>query len=223
MIRMTMTSIGTGAAVLSLMLLAGCSHESADWKSAATANTTEAYQHFLGQYPKSANAPQAHARILQLQQEHDWQVATAADSRAGYERFLSQHPDSPNAQEARIRLENFAQAGTPVAAGAAAAPAVKPAPATASRKSHVASTGVGAHYVQLGAYSSRATAESQWKRLSAQFSRELGALRPRYVAAKSHLGDVVRLQLAVSSRAQAKALCEKLKAHAQPCMTVSAG
>jgi hypothetical protein len=208
--------------VLSLMLLAGCSHESADWKSAATADTTEAYQQFLGQYPKSANAPRARTRIQQLQQEHDWQVATAADSRAGYAQFLSQHPDSPNAQEARIRLENFAQAGTPVAA-AGAAPAVKPAPARASRKSRVASTGVGAHYVQLGAYSSRATAESQWKRLSALFARELGALRPRYVAVKSHLGDVVRLQLAVNSRAQAEALCEKLKAHAQPCMTVSAG
>lgn len=209
-----MKSIGRGFAVLSLMLLVGCSHEGADWKSAATADTTEAYQQFLKQYPKSANAPRAHARMLQLQDQHDWQVATAADSREGYDQFLSQHPDSPNAQEARIRLENFAQSGGTSAIAAAAAPA---------QKSRVASTSVGAHYVQLGAFSSRAHAESQWKRLSASFSRELGSLTPRYVVGKSHSGGVVRLQVAVDSRAQGKVLCEKLKAHAQSCVIVSAG
>jgi hypothetical protein len=207
---MKLKSIGVVVLGLNLWLLAGCSHESADWKSATTADTSQAYQQFLTQHPKSANAAQAQTRIQQLREEHDWQVATAADTREGYEQFLAQHADSLNAQEARIRIENFAQSATTTSVAAL-------------NKSHVATTSVGAHYVQLGAFSSQAHAESQWKRLSAKFSRELSSLTPRYLAGKSHAGAVIRLQVAVNSRAQGKALCEKLRAHAQTCVTVSAG
>jgi hypothetical protein len=77
--------------------------------------------------------------------------------------------------------------------------------------------------VQLGAFSSRAHAEAHWKHLSTRFSHELGALTPRYVAGQSHSSAVVRLQVAVNSRAQGKALCDKLRAHAQSCVTVGAG
>jgi cell division septation protein DedD len=220
-------SIGVVALVLSALLIVGCSHEGADWKAASTADTSEAYQKFLTQYPKSPNAPQAQARIQQLQDDRDWQVATTTDSRDGYQQYLAQHPDSQNAQEARIRLENFAQSGAAAVAAASAAAATaaaaKPAAATARGKSHVAGAGIGAHYVQLGAFSSQARAESQWKRLSSRYSRELGALTPRYVASKSHSRGLVRLQVAVNSRAQGRALCEKLRAHAQSCVTVSAG
>jgi hypothetical protein len=50
----------------------------------------------------------------------------------------------------------------------------------------------------------------------------LGALTPRYVAGKPKARGLVRLQVAVASRAQAKSLCAKLKAHAQSCVPVSA-
>jgi len=222
-------SLLAGVCILGL-LLSACSHEGADWKSAAAADTSEAYRQFLNQHPKSTHAVQAQARIQQLQEDHDWQVATAADSRDGYQQFLSQHPDSQNAQEARIRLENFAQSagagsaptGPPSPAPPKAAPQKKTAPPTGG-KQPVASTSGGAHYVQLGAFSSRARAESQWQRLAARFARELGTLTPRYVAGKTRAGGVVRLQVAVNSRAQGKALCEKLRAHAQTCVNVSAG
>jgi hypothetical protein len=216
--------------------LAGCSHESADWKSATGADTGEAYQQFLTQHPNSANAVQAHTRIAQLQEERDWQAATSGDTRDAYEQFLAQHADSKWAQEARIRIENFAQSrGTATASTAAtiatAAPAsaappgrtpsraAAPQPSMATGGS--ATTMAGAQYVQLGAFSSQAHAQWQWKRLSARFSRELGALTPRYVAGKPKARGLVRLQVAVASRAQAKALCAKLKAHAQSCVPVS--
>jgi cell division septation protein DedD len=219
---MNLTTIGRSALALCLLLAAACSHEGADWKTASTADTPEAYQHFLSQYPKSPNAPQAQARIAKLQDDHDWQVATATDSRPGYEQYLAQHPDSSNAQEARIRLENFAQSA---AAATATAPATTPAkPAVSSgRKPQVAATSSGAHYVQLGAFSTRAGAESLWKRLSSRYARDLGNLTPRYVAGKSKSGALVRLQVAVNSRAQGRALCDKLKAHGQSCVAVSAG
>jgi hypothetical protein len=200
------------------LLLAACSHEAGDWKSTAAADTSEAYQQFLTQHPNSANAPQARARIQQIQEEHDWQAATSADSREAYEQFVAQHPDSRWAQEARIRIENFAPSSG-AAAGAATA-SHNAASATSSRQ---VATLSGAHYVQLGAYRSRAGAESQWQRLSAKYARELGSLTPRYIAGKFKTQPVVRLQVAVSSRAQAQNLCTRLRAHGQACMPVSAG
>ena len=211
------------ALALSALLLVGCSHEGADWKTASTADTSDAYQKFLTQYPKSPNAPQAQARIKQLQDQHDWQVATAADSRDAYEQYLAQHPDSQNAQEARIRLENFAQSSV-ATASAGTAVAAQPGPKSARKATAAAATkSAGTHYVQLGAFSSQARAESSWKRLSNKYAHELGSLTPRYVAGKSHAGSVVRLQVAVSSRSQGKALCDKLHAQRQVCVPVGAG
>jgi hypothetical protein len=225
-------------ALAGALLLAACSHEAADWKTATTADTSEAYQQFLTQHPNSQNAAQAHARIQQIQEDHDWQAATNADSREAYEQFVSQHPDSKWAQEARIRIENFAQSGAATAglaaAGAAAAggaatggtaPGAAATPAhkgTGSTKGRVATT-AGAHYIQLGAYHSQASAESQWKHLSVRYAHELGSLTPRYVAGKVKSRSVVRLQVAVSSRAQAKTLCTRLRAHGQACVPVGAG
>jgi hypothetical protein len=222
----------TVIALAGALMLAGCSHETADWKSASTADTADGYQQFLTQHPNSVNAAQARTRIQQIQEDHDWQTATSADSREGYDQFVAKHPDSKWVQEARIRIENFAQSGAGAgSAGAAiAATAVTGAPATMSpgatkmpgKPSHVA-TMAGAHYVQLGAYHNQAGAESQWKHLSVKYARELGTMMPRYVAGKVKSQPVVRLQVAVSSRAQATALCGKLKAHGQPCVPVGAG
>ncbi len=231
------------------LALSGCSHEGTDWKAATAADTTESYQQFLTQHPNGANAIQAHTRIEQLQEERDWQVASSADTRAAYEQFVAQHADSKWAQEARIRIENFAQsasaakpdaapaaataAGTAgvVGAGGAASAAGMPAagsPAAAKSRpprSAVASAGsatpAGEQYVQLGAFSTKAHAQWQWKQLSARFAHELGALSPHYVAAKAR--PLVRLQVAVGSREQAKSLCARLRAHSQPCVPVDAG
>jgi cell division septation protein DedD len=116
---MNNTGICLAVLALGVLALAGCSRESADWKSASAADTTEAYQQFLQQYPKSAQSAQAQARIKQIGDDHDWQAAAAADTRDAYEQFVAQHADSKWAQEARIRIENFAQSG--VAHGSAAA------------------------------------------------------------------------------------------------------
>ena len=238
------TGICLLAIVLGVLSLSGCSHESADWKSASAADTAEAYQQFLQQHPKSANAVQAQARIQQIAADRDWQAAAAADSRDAYEQFLAQHADSKWAQEARIRIENFAQSG---AAGASAAPAAKPptappakvaatpapaasagthsgakpkpaAPAAAGPK--VASAEHG-HFVQLGAFRSKARAESEWKQLSAKYPADLKSLKPHYVESKSKTGAVYKLRVGVASASEAKALCAKLKKHSRVCVPVS--
>jgi cell division protein FtsN len=119
---MRKTMIGVMVSVLGVLALSGCSHEAADWKAASSADSSEAYQQFLKQYPHSANAAQAQGRLTQLLEDRDWQTAAAADTRTAYEQFVAQHPESKWSQEARIRIENFAQGGatTPTAVADAA-------------------------------------------------------------------------------------------------------
>jgi len=246
---MRMDAIGWMSAFALGLALAGCSSESSDWKSAAAADTSEAYQQYLQQHPTGANAEQARTHLKQLQEDRDWQSASSADNRAAYEQFLAQHADGKWAQEARIRVENFAQGGSggvPTAAvpapasQAASAPATptpmpKPQPAASGthservastaakqgKKGHVAS-GSAAHLVQLGAFSSQARAESQWKVLQARFPTQLKAMQPRYVAAHAKTNHLVRLQVSVPSAAGARELCAALHKHSQACVPITA-
>jgi cell division septation protein DedD len=243
------------AIVLGALALAGCSRESADWKSATAADTAEAYQQFLQQHPKSANVAQAQTRIAQIGDDRDWQAAAAADTRDSYGQYLAQHAEGKWAQEARIRIENFAQGGTSganaAAAGASAGAAINasgpaapaqpataapgasttpkssPAPSAANshasaRASAVAGGGEHGHFVQLGAFRSRARAESEWNKLSARYPSELKSLKPHYVAGKSKGGEVFKLRARVSSLADARGVCAALKKHAQVCVPVKA-
>lgn len=75
--------------------------------------------------------------------------------------------------------------------------------------------------LQLGAFHSRARAESEWRQLSAHFST-LKGLHPRYVAAHSRDGRVYRLQVRVSSAAAASGVCATLHHHARSCVRVIA-
>jgi hypothetical protein len=244
------TGICLMAIALGLVALAGCSHEGADWKSATSADTAEAYQQFLQQHPKSANAVQAQARIQQLAEDRDWQAAAAADTRDAYEQFVAQHADSKWAQEARIRIENFAQSGasggkvasanaaTPATPATAAGPAVsappvaaeKPASTKGAAMRHAGAQGAstklasakGAHFVQLGAYHSKARAESEWKLLAAKYPSELKSLKPHFVPGKYKSGPVYKLRVSVPSASDATDLCTRLKKHSQACVPVTA-
>jgi len=91
-----------------LMLVAGCSREQQDWRSAEAADTIEGYGHFIQQHPESELATQARTRVAQLGEDSDWQHAGSADTADAYRGFLSQHPSGKWAEEARIRIENFA-------------------------------------------------------------------------------------------------------------------
>jgi cell division septation protein DedD len=234
------------------LALAGCSSESTDWKSATSADTSEAFQQYLQQHPNGANAEQARVHLKQLQEDRDWQSASSADNRAAYEQFLAQHADGKWAEEARIRIENFAQGGGPAApagasaaasasaAAAPAAPAASPAPAapaakptasarsapanrvaSAAKSAHAAAP-THAHLVQLGAFSSQARAESEWKALQSKFPAQLKSMQPRYVPARTKSSHLVRLQVSVSSAASARGLCAALHKHSQACVPVTA-
>ncbi len=129
MTKMRAVTRATVAGVLILAMLAGCSREKIDWKSAEAADTVESYDRFIERHPDSELATQARARVAQLNEDRDWKNATATDTADAYRRFLAQHDGGKWAEEARIRVENFALDGT---ATGPTGPAAEPEPATAA-------------------------------------------------------------------------------------------
>lgn len=87
-------------------------------------------------------------------------------------------------------------------AGKPSAPAT-PAPA-----------GVG---VQVGAYTSLATAEAGWTRLSSQHGAVLSGVKHRVVEGKADIGTVYRLQALAGDAASANDLCTRLKTAGVAC------
>ena len=230
--------------------ITGCSHVGEDWKAAQAADTTEAYQDFLRQHPDSEFGVTAQERVRQLAEDRDWQQASKADTLDAYQQFVAVHADGKWAQEARVRIENFqlsaggqaapavpgteGGAGAPatVTTGAAASPVVastpntKPStnikPATHANSTTAATKASGKHLAQLGAYSSKASAESAWRQISGRYPTQLKTLQPHYATATgANAKPVVRLQVSLPTVERAHELCTELKKHSQACMPLS--
>lgn len=93
------------------------------------------------------------------------------------------------------------------AAGAEAKPSIAVAPVAP------VAAGVG---VQIGAFSSNASAEAAWSKLAQQNSA-LSGVRHRVVQGSADIGTVYRLQAVAGDIAAANALCGKLKAGGLSC------
>lgn len=95
-------------------------------------------------------------------------------------------------------------------------PAAKPAtpePSAEATPAAPAPSGVG---VQVAAYSSRASAEAGWTRLSGQYEA-LSGLHHRVVEGSADIGTVYRLQALAPDAGAAHALCTRLKAAGLAC------
>lgn len=75
------------------------------------------------------------------------------------------------------------------------------------------SAGIG---VQVGAYSTQATAEAAWGRLSQQYEA-LSGLHHRVVEGQADIGTVYRLQAMAGNRSAANALCARLRSAGLAC------
>jgi cell division septation protein DedD len=127
-------SAAMAMSLVTVFLMAGCSRERQDWRSAEAADTSESYDHFIARHPDGPLAAQARARLAQLAEDHDWQRATTVDTAAAYRQFLAQHASGKFSEEARIRIENFsleAPSSTP-GTGPAGGSEANPSPGTAS-------------------------------------------------------------------------------------------
>jgi len=111
-----------------LLGLAACSRQQGDWEKTRAANTTDAYEQFLKQYPSGEFTAQAQARLKELYEQRDWQKARDIDSPEAYQVFLKEYPEGKWSEEARIRIENFTLASAP-SNSPVDAPAAKTTPA----------------------------------------------------------------------------------------------
>jgi len=117
---------------------------------------------------------------------------------------------------------------SPRAAVQAAAPrkkAAKSAPAAASRAATPAyepkawQSGVPGRIIQVGAYSSAAKAQREWRRIYNRYPL-LRPLSPRIIKSKVRGRTFHRLQLGTFSQAHSELLCQRLRATGQGCIVL---
>lgn len=116
--------------------------------------------------------------------------------------------------EGQNRPAQLAGAAPSAAPAAAPAPAATEAPAGPAAPKAVATVGVG---VQVGAFSSQASAEAGWQKLVAQANGVLTGVPHRVIAGSADIGTVYRLQAVAPDAGAASALCGKLKAAGISC------
>jgi hypothetical protein len=157
----------------------------------------------------TAPAPVANASVVGV----DRGTATAPLAATGSPGVASTLPASGGARRERAaqRLTHSAHPAVRVARN----------DAHRARSKLLARNQASSRTLQLGAFRSRASAESEWRHLAAHNST-LKGLRPRYVAANAHTGRVYRLEVRVSSVAAANGVCASLRRRARTCLRVIA-
>ena len=105
---------------------------------------------------------------------------------------------------------------TPAKLGGADTPVAPPATGSAAAAGGGAAGETGGVGVQVGAYTSLATAEAGWSRLSSSHDL-LKGLKHRVLEGSADIGKVYRLQAVTADLASANALCSGLKASGVPC------
>ncbi|MCY1672374.1 SPOR domain-containing protein [Novosphingobium sp. SL115] len=120
--------------------------------------------------------------------------------------------------DSSFKVSEGEKPGATLAGSAAAAPS---ASASAAPKPNAVATpkpaaGTGGIGVQVGAYSSSATAEAGWNKL-ASTHESLKGLSHRVIEGKADIGTVYRLQAVAADVSAANALCQKLQAGGLKC------
>lgn len=196
-----------------------------DWQTAASTDTRDAYEAFIANHGDSKWVQEAKIRIENFAPGGaaaggSSAAVAAGDKPAGGATDPSaQSPVEPPVEPTRAPAAVVAK---PVVKSAATTSATRSASLATSHAptTHVASGGHG-HVVQLGAFSSRERAQSEWKTLAAKFPTQLKSLKPDYQPVKSKTGMVYRLRVPVASAEAASGLCGTLKKHAQTCVVVA--
>jgi cell division septation protein DedD len=188
--------------------------EDRDWSQAAKVATADAYRSFLAAHPKGRWSQEARIRVESF-------------ALGSIPRMAPQAPGQTAAPATGVKLLRLASAAPSIPAGAmAAAPAAAavaaPAPLPAAPPAALpAAAPVATGYaVQLGAFGSQASATREWQTLEARFASTLAGLSPQVVAAGTAAGPIFRLQAAAGGEAQARAICDSLKAQSQACVPV---
>lgn len=202
--------------------------EDRDWQQASTADTLDAYQQFVAAHADGKWAQEARVRIENFQLNGSSQAvvpAAAPGAATGAGAAGTTSGAAPaGASAAAAAPATAAPAAAPAKAAAPAHKAAAPTAAAKPKTSHAApgaaAKSSGKHMAQLGAFASRAGAESAWHKLAGRFPNELKSLAPHYASGTSHGKSVVRLQVGLSTSQHARELCAALKKKSQPCVPI---
>jgi len=136
-----------------------------------------------------------------------------APSDPGGKTFAGTGDSSFKVSEGEKPSANLAGSASPKPSGApSATPSSKPS-AAAANPTVPAIGGVG---VQIGAFSSNASAETAWSKLTGTHEA-LKGLSHRVIEGKADIGTVYRLQAVAGDATSANALCQKLQAGGLKC------
>lgn len=187
--------------------------EDRDWQEASRLGTADAYRGFLAAHPNGRWAQEARIRVESF-------------ALGSIPRMEPQIPGQTASRPVGVKLLRLASASSTVPAGAlpepppAAAPAVA-VPASPGPAGPAFGAAIGKVYgVQLGAFATPGSADREWQRLKLRFGAQLSGLSPQVIRGGSSWGQLYRLQARASGEAQARAICEALKAQSQPCVPV---
>ena len=143
-----------------------------------------------------------------------------APSDPGGKTFAGTGDSSFKVSEGEKPLANLAGSASPATTatssakpGAGTAGSAATAAASAPKPAVPVSGGVG---VQIGAFSSNASAESGWSKLAGNHAA-LKGLQHRVLEGKADIGTVYRLQAVAGDAASANALCQRLQAGGLKC------
>ena len=213
----------------SALLLTACSGDKDDWRAAQAADTSLAYSHFVSQHPDSSHVAEARSRASALVVTETAAMsvgdtpASAVVSPAPANDALPVADVPPVAAAApEVAASPVVAAPTPVVAPAAVP--VQPAPQAAAPPKQAAVPGkpsaakASGYGAQIGAFSSRAKAQSQWQTIEKRYSRELAGSTHQIAEGKAGSKAVFRLKVPQPSQAAAKALCSRLAAGGQSCV-----
>ncbi len=213
-----------GLLAVCLIAAAACSQTDEAWETTVSTDTPDAYATFLERYPKSEHADKARSRRDALIDQRDWSVARRENTSDAYSKYLSVHPEGVWSKLAISRRDELTTAASEAVTEDAApqsptdavplelavatpqAPAVvEPAPSTEK------------HFVQLGAFSSTASAKKGWTFLQRSFT-ELADLSPVIDAAPLRGSSLYRLRVQLGSDEEANRICAALLRGGEECI-----
>jgi cell division septation protein DedD len=192
--------------------------EDRDWQHAGSADTADAYRQFIAQHPNGKWAQEARIRI----ENFSLGAQPPPGDARGAAGIVFQPRQETAAPVPPTRDTPFSAPQQPRRDTAPPPPVQQAArPAPTSIPTSVYNTGAPSGFaIQLGAFSTQAGADNEWRSLGGRFAAELQGLAERVVAADTPSGRLYRLQAAVSDEAHARAVCDILKKHSQGCVPV---
>jgi hypothetical protein len=91
--------------LLAQLVFSGCSsQEERGWERARRADTVEAYEAFLKEFPSGNFSAPAQTQLRKLREPEEWRKAESAGTIESYRAFLQAYPDGENSAQAESRL-----------------------------------------------------------------------------------------------------------------------